>query len=178
MDRRALLIGLGTLLSGCGGGRSQPGTPEAGQQIEQLALRALEDDRAWMRDPRPTESRPTVAANQTGDGYGVRVEYPLEYADDESAATVEEHANATAVLVFRALYGSEFTFSTVFVRAFVQLDPTPDDLQKTTLATPIHSVELSGETAEGVDWEAFAAADLPSTADFYQFDDEPFGAER
>lgn len=159
MKRRAVVLLLGTALAGCSGGSGRSTAAEA--SLRDRAEAGLASDGAWARSTRG------IDVEWETDGYRVRVEYVLDYGTEQSAETIRERADATAIRVLERLFAGEASINRAAVVAFTPGAAGNDG--STEEAAPLHVVEVTGVTASTTVWESLEAGDLEGAADVYTF---------
>jgi hypothetical protein len=159
LRRRVLLAGVGTALAGAAGCSGEP------SPTEQRARRALESDRAFARSLRG------VAREERNGGVAVGVDYFLQFEPEHDPPTVERRANATALAVGAAFYGSDRTLIDLFVRGFVSKDDAGrieaiDETEQDVIAS---AVGLPPGVAADADLAAMDPGRVPEVASPYVF---------
>lgn len=163
LRRRTLLAALPPLagMAGCSGEPSP---------TEKRARRALESDRAFARSLRG------VAREERDGGVAVGVDYFLAFEAEHDPATVERRANATALAVGAAFYGSDLELVELFVRGFVSKDDAEriDEIDRAQQDLIASAVGIPPAVAANNDLAAMDPGRVPEVASPYVFKPELF----
>lgn len=157
--RRIFLASVGAALAGAAGCSGEP------SPTEKRARRALESDRAFARSLRG------VAREKRDGGVAVGVDYFLAFEAEHDPATVERRANATALAVGTAFYGSDLDLVDLFVRGFVSKDDAErvDEIDRAKQDLIASAVGISPDMATNNDLAAMDPERVSDVASPYVF---------